>query len=112
MEETQKKNHEPEYNSFVFSIEHYNTVDDMWKDIISFIRIAQKQDLICVIRTEITDEVIVVEYEHDESIESWGVSNPYWITQDEYCEIINQRALTQEVSHETINENIKIKEGK
>ena len=56
--------------------------DLMWKDISTFLAILLKNDNIAVIYEDEVD-IIVIQYEHDERIEAWGVANPHWITDDE-----------------------------
>lgn len=69
-------------NEMVFSINAYETADDMWQDITQFIRLLIKNEYIMTIRDDDVD-VIVIEYEHNELIEYWGVVNPYWLSEEE-----------------------------
>lgn len=92
-----------DYNCIVFDVNKSGSKEALWNDVATFLRLAQAQENICVVRTEILDSVIAVEYQHDESIEGWGCDNPRWITNDEWENIISEREFNDK--KEELNED-------
>lgn len=81
---------EKRYQEIVFAIEAYSwnctkeeAREAMWKDIAKQLQLLIKNDYIAVVYDDDTD-IIVIQYEHNEKHEGWGVSNPYWLTEEEY----------------------------
>lgn len=73
------------YDEMVFSINKYDSKDEMWRDISSFIQLLVRNDYLAVIRDDDID-VIVVEYGHDENKEYWGCPRVEWV---EYTTVAN-----------------------
>lgn len=82
------------YNTMVFCkdnyISPYTTTEEvyakMYKDIGDFLRILFKNEQVAVIYEEEVG-IVVVEYDHDERRDFYGIANPQWITEDELSEI-------------------------
>lgn len=86
-----------QYQTMVFSIDQYRygvtydkAKEEMWKDIGTFLQLLVKNENVAVIRQEETD-IIIIEYEHDENVDSWGCANPQWVTESEYYEMIDSK---------------------
>ena len=92
---------EKHYEEMVFAIDRYswNCTNDeartaMWKDIAKFLQLLTKNDYVAVVYDDDTD-IIVVQYNHDEHKDAWGVPNPYWITDDEYYYATESREVDE-----------------
>lgn len=72
-------------NKMTFIRQEYKNKDEMWNDIRDFMRMLMKNHQVCVIYDE--GVVVVVEYEHNESIEVFGCERPVWLSSDE-CELV------------------------
>lgn len=78
------------YNTMVFCKDHYKspyiTEEDaynkMYADIGKFLKILFTNEQVAVVYEEEVG-IIVVEYEHDERRDFYGIANPHWITEDE-----------------------------
>lgn len=91
---------EKRYQTATFTIEPYKwghskeeARDLMWKDISTFLAILLKNNNIAVIFEDEVD-IIVIQYEHDERIEAWGLANPHWITDDERFNCIEESKIS------------------
>lgn len=78
---------EKRYQEMVFSVEDYKydgakARENMYNDIGKFLAILMKSGYIAVVREDETD-IVVIEYEHNERFEYWGIANPAWITEEE-----------------------------
>ena len=70
-------------NEMVFVPDRYdNNVNAMWEDITKFIKMLTDNEYVAVIRDDDVN-VIVVEYEHDETKEEWGVTTVKWLTPEQ-----------------------------
>lgn len=85
------------YNTMVFCKDNYkspySTEEDsynkMYKDVGDFLKILFKNEQVAVVYEEEIG-IVVIEYEHDERREYYGVPNPHWCTEDELFEIENK----------------------
>lgn len=69
-----------EYNQIVFSVEQFdNDVDKMYDAIGKQIALLMKTENICVVYDDATD-IIVIEYEHNEKRNYFGVYQPMWLS--------------------------------
>lgn len=88
-----------EYNTIIFSKDRTpnKTSKEMWDEISSFLNIAQQQEYVCVIRTEIPDEIIAIDFQHDENSSTpFGCCNPRWVTYEEWDNILTNRCFEEE----------------
>lgn len=70
-------------NEMVFAPDRYDDdVNAMWVDIAKFIKMLTDNEYVAVVRDDDID-IIVVEYEHDERIEEWGVPTVKWLTPEQ-----------------------------
>ena len=76
----------PDINNFVFDCINQGS-EEMYKDIIDFIKMLLKYGNTCKIYLD-EEEIVVVEYGHDNRTDDWGSPNLEWIT-DEETEILN-----------------------
>jgi hypothetical protein len=80
------------YETMVFTPNHFDSEEVarkiMWDDISTFIPILMRQSKVATIRQEERD-IIVVEYENDERLNSFGCANPYWMTEEEYFDFVD-----------------------
>ena len=60
----------------------------MWDDILTFIQILMRRNKIATIRQEERD-IIIVEYANNERLNPFGCANPYWMTEEEYFDFID-----------------------
>lgn len=75
----------------VFTPNHFDSEEDrkaMWDDISTFIQVLMRQNKIATIRQEERD-IIIVEYENDERLNPLGCANPYWMTEEEYFDFVD-----------------------
>lgn len=82
---------EKNYEKMVFTPNHFDSEEDrkaMWDDISTFIQILMRQNKIATIRQEERD-IIIVEYENNERLNPLGCANPYWMTEEEYFDFID-----------------------
>lgn len=77
-------------NRMTFNPEKYKNEVEMWKDITSFMQTLLKNEYVMVVREE-DFGIIEVEYNYDERKDCYGSANPYWISQDEYINILDIR---------------------
>ena len=83
------------YETMVFTTNHFDSEEKrkaMWDDISTFIQILMRQNKIATIRQEERD-IIIVEYENDERRNPLGCANPYWMTEEEYFNLIDDEEL-------------------
>lgn len=83
------------YEKMVFTPKHFDSEEGrkiMWDDISTFIQILMRQNKVATIRQEETD-IIIVEYENDERLNPLGCANPYWMTEEEYFNLIDDEEL-------------------
>lgn len=81
---------EKNYERMVFTPNHFDLEEDrkaMWDDISTFIQVLMRQNMIATIRQEEKD-IIIVEYENNEMLNPLGCANPYWMTEEEYFNLI------------------------
>lgn len=85
------------YQEMIFSIKQYKwqnsdeeARDLMWQDIAKFLQLLTKNQYIAVVYDDDND-VIIIQYEHNEINEYWGDPNPRWLTDEEYDKIANER---------------------
>lgn len=72
-----------EYNEIVFTQEQFdNDVNKMYDAIGKQIALLMKTENICVVYDDDTD-IIVIEYEHNEKHDYFGVYQPMWLSPDE-----------------------------
>lgn len=72
-----------EYNQIVFTREQFdNDVDKMYDAIGKQIALLMKTENICVIYDDDTD-IIVIQYEHNEKRDYFGVYQPIWLAPHE-----------------------------
>lgn len=57
--------------------------EKLYNDLSLFLKLALEQDNVCVVTKE-DDNIISVQYEHDEGSDAWGCDNPYWISEEEW----------------------------
>jgi len=82
---------EKNYEKMVFTPNHFDSEEDreaMWDDILTFIQVLMRQNMIATIRQEERD-IIIVEYENNERLNPFGCANPYWMTEEEYFDFID-----------------------
>ena len=93
-----------EKQTLIFCPDAYqgNTLD-MWQDISKFLEIVIKNENICTIKQE-DFGIIVVDYEHDESIDYWGVCQPLWLTPDEQEAVEQYRSMRDDTKMENPEE--------
>ena len=83
------------YETMVFTTNHFDSEEErkaMWDDISTFIQVLMRQNMIATIRQEERD-IIIVEYENNERLNPLGCANPYWMTEEEYFNLIDDEEL-------------------
>lgn len=83
---------------------------EMWDNVFDFLKIALEQGYICVIKAEEPD-IIVCDYEHDESIHHFGCEYPVWLTPEEHEELLNDRYDKQIIQKEEVHPVVKIEDN-
>ena len=73
-----------------FDPENYKNKNEMWNDISFTVQMLFKNQYVVVMREEDFD-IISIEYEHDEHMQYYGCANPYWITEEEYSDVVAAR---------------------
>lgn len=90
---------------FVFSIDRYANEAEMYKDISSFVQLLIKNNDTCKIYAD-SEGVIVVEFGHDERIESWGCPVLTWLNEEEYEDVMEKRdKLNDTLFNQDTNKN-------
>ena len=77
-------------NRITFNPEKYKNEVEMWKDITSFMQMLLKNEYVMVVREE-DFGIITIEYNYDTNCDCYGVANPYWISQDEYMNVLEMQ---------------------
>lgn len=78
-------------DKITFSINDYNrNRDAMYADIGKQLAILLHNKYVCKVRDDDTD-IVVIEYEHDDNAEYWGVGGLYWLDDDEAEWLENKR---------------------
>ena len=77
-------------NRITFNPEKYKNEVEMWKDITSLMQTLLKNEYVMVTREE-DFGIIEIEYGYDQNRDCYGGANPYWISQDEYINILETR---------------------
>ena len=74
------------FEQIVFTEEQFKDQVGLYHAVAQQLRLLMDAGYIAVVRL---DEVgiIVIEYEHNERFDPWGVANPYWLTEDELLTI-------------------------
>lgn len=80
---------EPEVNKIVFSPDNYNTRDEMWKDIADLQCTLLRNGQIVRVRQE--EQLVIVEYIHDNNVEWFGGTCLEFLTEDELELITSMR---------------------
>ena len=88
------------FQRIVFSQDNYdNDRDKLFEVIKNFLRILLDSGHVAVIRY---DEpglgIVVIDFEHDECFDAWGIANPVWITEDEEIYLANRNEVCCEES--------------
>ena len=81
------------YEQIAFSIEDYSSEEELFSVVAKQLNILLNAGYIAVVRYDGDPDlgVVVIEFEHNEIIDSWGVYNPYWLTEDEMDMIVCRR---------------------
>ena len=82
-----------EKQQMTFCLDQYNSDEKaMWRDIANFVEILIRNENICTIKGEDCN-VVVIDYEHDDSINYYGVSQPIWLSIDEIDNLAEYRSM-------------------
>lgn len=82
-------------NRICFDPENYKNKNEMWNDITATIQVLFKNQYVVVMREE-DFGIVTIEYEYDEHINHYGCANPYWITEEEYRDVLTAREVKDE----------------
>lgn len=86
------------FNTIVFARESYhNSRDQMYQAVAQQLRLLMENNYVCKIYDDDVD-IIVIEYEHDEHKEPWGVTDLIWASPEEVEYLIDRRIEEQETS--------------
>lgn len=78
-------------NKIVFSRNDYNQDRDiMYADIGKQLALLLHNKYVCKVRDDDTD-IVVIEYEHDDNADFWGVGGLYWLDDEEAEWLKNKR---------------------
>lgn len=82
------------YQQLVFSKDSYESKEEFFNVIAQQLKILLDAGYVAVVRY---DEpglgIVVIEFEHDENLDAWGVANPVWITEDEEIYLSNRNEV-------------------
>ena len=81
-------------NSIVFDPENYLDPCNMWNDISEQLKILMRGDYIVVMHKE--EDLVIIEYESDESMHSYGLPNPIWITPEQMDALVTYMRTPKE----------------
>lgn len=98
-------NDEKRYQEIVFVITDYQLYNEpasearvkMWEDISSLMQILMRAGYIMVIYED-SENIVVIQYEHNERRDPMGYANPCWITEDEEWLIENSSLMEEDNS--------------
>lgn len=80
------------HETIVFSLDNYENKDELFNTIAKQLQLLLDAGYLAVVRY---DEpglgIIVIEFEHNEYLEFWGVNKPMWVTPEEEDEIVLRR---------------------
>lgn len=83
-------------NKIVFSKNEYScNRDEMCADIGKQLALLLRNKYVCKVRNDDTD-IIVIEYEHDDDANFWGIGGLYWLDDEEAEWLENLRANKHE----------------
>lgn len=78
-------------NEIIFSKDRYsNNREKMFQAIAQQLMILMDNDYVCKVYDDDTD-IIVIQYEHDERKDAWGVMELCWLEQEEIEAVENYR---------------------
>ena len=84
------------FNTIVFTRECYNNDrDQLYQAVAQQLRLLMENNYVCKVYDDDVD-IIVIEYEHDERKEPWGVTDLVWASSEEVDYLINRRIEEQE----------------
>ena len=69
----------------------------LWEKVTQTIYTLTLFDYICVVYDDDID-VIVIQFEHNENKEYYGIPNPKWISEDEYEEFLNYKNSISDIN--------------
>lgn len=70
------------------------TEEETWADVASMLQLLTRNGYECLVREELLN-VVVIEFEHDPTVEDWGSPRAVWLTSEEEAEIYAVRAVTE-----------------
>lgn len=68
------------------------TKDELYKDLATILELLLKHQYVCKVRQEEQD-ILIIEYTHDEAIEGWGCPQLCWLTPEEVDLIEDNREV-------------------
>ena len=89
----------PHYEEIVFTRNEHETQDQLFEKVGKQLQLLLNEGYNAVVRYD-DYEIVVIEYEHDENFDAWGVSRPTWLTYVEHEELMDKRVSEEEESDE------------
>lgn len=91
---------EKRYQEIVFSVQDFDGgKEEMFNTVAQQLKILLDAGYLAVVRY---DEpglgIIIIDFEHDEHFDAWGIANPVWITEDEEIYLANRNEVCCEES--------------
>lgn len=82
------------FEQIVFNRDNYNSTEELFETVSKQLNILLNAGYLAVVRYDAADPslgVVCIDFEHDETADSWGVYNPYWLTENEMDMIVCER---------------------
>lgn len=76
----------------VFALQEFNKDrTEMWSAITTLQCLLLKLGYVIKVRTDGVQDIIIVEYCHDEQLDPWGCASLEWLTNEEYEQLVKLR---------------------